>query len=129
MTSTIHIAVCGAHMSDLPLNHQLTDIGGKLVTQTTTAPYYNLYKITSFTPPRPGLLRVSNGLPIVLEIWEIPLDHYGAFVAEIAAPLGIGTIEMADGSRVQGFVCEAYATVNAENISHHGGWRGYLAQA
>lgn len=128
MTEHIHIAVCGAHMSGLPLNTQLTSIGGKLIKQTTTAPYYHLYKLAGFIPARPGLLRVNNGGAIALEVWEIPMLYYGAFVAGIPAPLGIGTIELADGSQVQGFLCEAYATMDAENITCCGGWRGYLSQ-
>lgn len=125
---TVKIAVCGAHMSGLPLNHQLTSIGGKLVSQTTTAPFYQLYKLTCFTPPRPGLLRTKSGAAIALEVWEIPVQDYGAFVAGIPAPLGIGSIELSDGSWVQGFICESYAVENAENISALGGWRSYLAQ-
>jgi len=126
---TVKIAVCGAHMSGLPLNHQLTSIGGKLVAQTTTAPYYQLYKLDCFTPARPGLLRVKLGTAIALEVWEVPVKNYGAFVAAISAPLGIGRIELSDGTLVQGFICEAYATDNAENISALGSWRNYLAQS
>lgn len=128
MTSNVRVAVCGAHMSGLPLNNQLTGVGGKLIAQTTTAPQYRLYKLAGFTPARPGLLRVANGVAISLEVWEIPMGDFGAFVANIPAPLGIGTIMLADSSPVQGFVCEAYATIDAEDISHFGGWRAYLEQ-
>jgi allophanate hydrolase len=80
-------------------------------------------------PPKPGLLRVApgSGACIALEIWEMPLEHYGSFVAMIPAPLGIGTLELADGSTVQGFVCEALATQGAQDISQFGGWRRYIA--
>ena len=93
MTESIRIAVCGAHMSGLPLNHQLTNIGGELVMQTTTAPYYQLYKLAGFTPARPGLLREQQGTAIAVEVWEIPIRDYGTFVTGIPSPLSIGTIE------------------------------------
>ena len=80
-------------------------------------------------PPKPGLLRVApgQGHPIALEIWEMPLAHYGSFVALIGAPLGIGSLRLADGSMVQGFVCEALDTIGNPDISAYGGWRAYLA--
>jgi allophanate hydrolase len=80
-------------------------------------------------PPKSGLLRVApgTGARIALEIWDMPLEHYGAFVSLIPAPLGIGTLELADGSSVQGFLCEALATQGAQDISHLGGWRAYIA--
>jgi len=126
-TKMVQVAVCGAHMSGLPLNGQLTSLGGRLVTKTATSPNYRFYKLAGFTPARPGLVRTDNGAPIELEVWEMPIQEYGAFVAGIPAPLGIGSLELADGRWVQGFLCEAYATANAEDITHFGGWRGYLA--
>jgi allophanate hydrolase len=122
----VRVAVCGAHMSGLPLNSQLTSIGGRLVAKTTTSPSYRFYKLAGFIPPRPGLLRTGRGGTIELEVWELPVTEYGAFVAAIPAPLGIGTIELAEGTFVQGFLCEAYATEDAEDITHFGGWRGFL---
>ncbi len=95
-----------------------------------TAPDYRLYALPGTTPPKPGLLRVapSQGVSIALEIWDMPLAEYGSFVALIPAPLGIGTLELKDGSSVQGFVCEAQALQNgARDISHLGGWRAYIA--
>jgi allophanate hydrolase len=75
------------------------------------------------------LLRVEKGqgTPITLEIWEMPLKHYGSFVALIPSPLGIGNLVLADGSKAQGFLCEAQALHAAIDISHFGGWRAYLA--
>lgn len=124
----VKVAVCGAHMSGLPLNHQLTSIGGKLVAQTSTAPFYKLYKLAGFTPMRPGLLRVKVGSAIALEVWEIPVREYGQFVSVIPAPLGIGTLELADGQQVQGFLCEAYAIDGAEDVTSYGSWRAYLSK-
>lgn len=130
MTDTkdyINVAVCGAHMTGLPLNPQLTTLGGEFVAASSTAPDYKLYKLNGFTPARPGLLRVVNeGAAIALEVWKLPIENYGKFVSGVPAPLGFGTITLADGSTVNGFLCEYYATLNATDISHLGGWRGYL---
>jgi allophanate hydrolase len=123
----IHVAVCGAHMSGLPLNPQLVALGGEFVTKTLTAAQYRLYVLNGFTPARPGLLRVANdGVAIELEIWTLPIEKYGMFVASVPSPLGFGTLELIDGSHVQGFLSEAYATLNAIDISHCGGWRNYI---
>lgn len=124
----IHVAVCGAHMSGLPLNHQLTDRGGRLLMATRSAAKYRLYALPGAGVRRPGMVRSEDGRAIELEVWEMSAAAFGTFVAGIPAPLGIGTIELESGDRVQGFVCENYATQRAEDITHHGSWRRYLAQ-
>jgi hypothetical protein len=121
------VAVCGAHMSGLPLNHQLLGLGAELVAKTKTSPDYKLFKLHGFEPPRPGMLRVpSGGNTIELEIWRLPIENYGKFVTLVPSPLAIGTLEMIDGAKVQGFMCEYYASLNADDISQLGGWRAYL---
>ena len=128
MNEMIKVAVCGAHMGDLPLNPQLAALGGEFVIATTTSACYKLFKLNGFTPARPGLLRVlENGSAISIEVWQLPIESYGKFVAGVPSPLGFGTLALADGSTVQGFLCEAYATLDAIDISHLGGWRNYLA--
>jgi allophanate hydrolase len=123
----INVAVCGAHMTDLPLNSQLTTLGASFVEETSTASEYRLYKLNGFTPDRPGLIRVNEGgTSIKLEVWRLPIENYGAFVTGVPAPLGFGTLTLADGKSVNGFLCEHYATLNAVDISHLGGWRKYL---
>jgi len=126
---SVRVAVVGAHLSGMPLNSQLTERGASLVSTASTADDYRLYALPGTTPPKPGLLRVAagQGSVIALEVWDMPLQHYGSFVALIPAPLGIGTLTLADGSRVQGFVCEAEALHDAQDISHLGGWRAYIA--
>jgi allophanate hydrolase len=127
--ATVKVAVVGAHLSGMPLNAQLVERGATLLGAAETAPDYKLYALPGSTPPKPGLVRVAagTGARIALEIWEMPLRHYGSFVALIPAPLGIGTLTLADGSPVQGFVCEALAIQGAQDISQHGGWRAYTA--
>jgi allophanate hydrolase len=122
------VAVCGAHMSDLPLNHQLTDRGAYLLEKTTTSAHYDFYALPGGPPFRPGLVRTAGGAAIEIEIWAIPLDRFGSFVAGIPAPLGIGTLETASGEWVQGFTCESYAVAEATRITELGGWRAYLAR-
>ncbi|WP_188710122.1 allophanate hydrolase [Polaromonas eurypsychrophila] len=127
--ATVRVAVVGAHLSGMPLNGQLTERGATLICSTETAAHYRLYALPGTTPPKPGLLRVApdQGERIALEIWAMPLAEYGSFVALIPAPLGIGTLELGDGSSVQGFVCEAQALQSgARDISHLGGWRAYI---
>jgi len=125
----VRVAVVGAHLSGMPLNSQLTARRATLMATAETAPNYRFYALPGTTPPKPGLLRVADGTGgrIALEIWEMPAEHYGSFVALIPAPLGIGTLTLVDGSAVQGFLCEALATEDAQDITHLGGWRAYLA--
>ncbi len=125
-TGWTRVAVCGAHLSGLPLNHQLTERGGRLLTQTRTSPVYRLYALPGGPPQRPGLVRRESGAAIEIEIWALPLEEYGSFVAGIPAPLGIGQVETAEGEWVQGLLCENYALQDAEDITHLGGWRAYF---
>lgn len=122
------IAVVGAHLTGQPLNHQLTSRGATLVQTTTTSPQYRLFALANTTPPKPGLLRVpepqQHGIDV--EVWQLTHEAFGSFVAEIPAPLGIGTLELADGSTVKGFICEPYAVQGAQEITHLGGWRNFL---
>ncbi|MBH2628369.1 allophanate hydrolase [Serratia marcescens] len=123
----VRLAVVGAHLSGMPLNVQLTQRDAVRVEQTVTAPCYRLYALADTEPPKPGLARVAQGAAIRLELWDIPLARFGEFVAEIPAPLGIGTLLLADGRRVKGFICEAWALEGATDITEFGGWRDYLA--
>ncbi len=124
----MRLAVCGAHLSGLPLNHQLTERGGRLVAATRTAPCYRLYALPGGPPHRPGLIRqTEGGASVAVEVWELPAREVGSFVAGIPAPLGIGTVELADGSLEKGFVCEGHAVQGARDITALGGWRAYLA--
>jgi len=126
----VQVAVCGAHLSGLPLNHQLTQRAAHLVKTLRSAPHYKLFALPGGPPLRPGMLRVAQGGgAIELEVWEMPAHEFGSFVAGIPSPLGIGTVALEDGTHVQGFVCEAYATAQAQDITHHGGWRAYLADS
>ncbi len=122
------IAVVGAHLSGLPLNHQLTGRGAKLIETTATAPEYRLYALPETNPRKPGLIRTerAEGASITVEIWELTYEAFGSFVAGVPPPIAIGTLRVQDGRLVKGFLCESVAVQHAEDISNFGGWRKYL---
>lgn len=121
------IAVVGAHLSGLPLNGQLLERGATLLQATRTAPCYRLHALPGTVPPKPGLVRDdARGRAIALEVWAMPERAVGSFLALIPAPLGLGSIELADGRRAHGFLCEAHAVADAPDVSAFGGWRAYL---
>jgi allophanate hydrolase len=126
----IAVAVCGAHMTGLPLNHQLTSRGATLLRKTRTIPAYALYALPGGPPFRPGMIRTAcGGAAIEVEVWSVPAAEFGSFVNGIGPPLTIGKVELEDGSRVSGFICEAYAAEGARDITSLGGWRRYLETA
>ena len=128
-TGQVRVAVCGAHLSGLPLNWQLTQRGARLVQVTTSSPDYKFYALPGGPPYRPGMVRVARGEQggaVVVEVWELPAHEFGSFVAGIPAPLGIGTITLVSGEAVMSFVCESYAVADAVDITQLGSWRAYL---
>jgi allophanate hydrolase len=128
-SDVLRIAVVGAHLRGMPLNGQLTLRGARFVAATRTAPRYRLFALPRTAPPKPGLLRVADdtGVPIDIELWDLPRGQWGAFVGDVPPPLAIGSVELPDGSWVKGFVCEPVALDGADDISAHGGWRAWLA--
>jgi allophanate hydrolase len=126
-TQRIQVAVCGAHLSGMPLNWQLQERGATLVTQTRTSNNYRFYALKGGAVKRPGLVRdEQDGCSILVEVWSVPESEFGSFVAAIPYPLGIGKLELENGNWVSGFVCEGLAVNNAEDITAHGSWRKYM---
>ena len=124
---TLPIAVVGAHLSGMPLNRQLTERGATLLEATHTAPCYRLFALQNTTPPKPGLMRADEGgRSIAVEVWDMPMAAIGSFLALISPPLGLGSLELADGRWVHGFICEAHALAAARDISAFGGWRAFV---
>ncbi|KFX22141.1 allophanate hydrolase [Pectobacterium betavasculorum] len=127
-TSHVRLAVVGAHLTGMPLNHQLTNRDAVRIEETRTAENYRLYALANTQPAKPGLAKSTDGAAIIVELWDIPLARFGEFVAEIPAPLGIGTLTLADGRQVKGFICESAALSDATDITAFGGWRHWLAR-
>ena len=125
----IAIAVVGAHLSGMALNGELKALGGRLLEATATAPDYKLYALAT-TPPKPGMLRVAQGAgcSIELELWALSAAAFGKFVAAIPPPLSIGTVRLADGRGVKGFIVEPVDVGGARDISAFGSWRGFMAE-
>jgi allophanate hydrolase len=125
----IAVAVVGAHLSGMVLNGELKALGGRLLESTATAPDYKLYALNT-APPKPGMLRVEagSGSSIELEVWALPAAAFGRFVAAIPPPLSIGTIRLADGRGVKGFIVEPANVGSARDISAYGGWRAFVAE-
>ena len=128
LTTSIRLAVVGAHLAAMPLHWQLTSRDAKLWRRTKTAPAYKLYAIANSTPPKPALVHVAQGgASIEVEVYEIGVEAFGSFVAEVPAPLAIGTVTLEDGTDVKGFVAEPRALEGAKDITDLGGWRPYIA--
>ena len=125
---TVKLAVVGAHLKDMPLHWQLTSRDATFIGAFETAPNYRLYAMADSVPPKPALVHSQDGAPIKIEVYELGVAEFGSFVVEVPAPLAIGTVTLADGSSVKGFVAEPRALTGAEDITALGGWRAYIAQ-
>ncbi|QYX81261.1 allophanate hydrolase [Streptomyces akebiae] len=122
------LAVVGAHLSGQPLNPQLLSLGARLERTTTTAPVYRLHALRT-EPPKPGLVHVGEGgAPIETEIWRLPAAGLGRLLTTLPRPMALGSVELSDGTRAPGFLCEPTALRDAPDITEHGGWRRYLAR-
>ena len=126
----IALAVVGAHLSGMPLNGELKNLGARFLEVAMTASDYRLFALTNSTPHKPGLLRVTkaSGSPIEVEIWALPVEAFGQFVAAVPPPLSIGTLILSDDRTVKGFLVEAEAIAGARDISNFGGWRSFTAK-
>ncbi|GGA43020.1 allophanate hydrolase [Sphingomonas psychrolutea] len=125
---TVKLAVVGAHLKDMPLHWQLTSRDAVFVEATQTAPTYRLYAMAGSVPPKPALVHSDDGAAILVEVYELDVAAFGSFVVDVPPPLAIGTVTLADGSSVKGFVAEPRATLGAEDITALGGWRAYVAR-
>lgn len=125
-SETVQVAVCGAHLEGLPLHHQLTDLDAFLLQKTHTANVYRMFALES-DPPKPGLIRDENaGAAIEVEIYALSVSAFGQFVQQIPHPLGIGKLELSDGTWVSGFIAEPIVMASGCDVTQFGGWRAYL---
>lgn len=128
LATELPLVLVGAHMAGLPLNPQVTALGGRFLARTETTPHYRLYRLDGPPPARPGLIRAeTGGAAIAVEVWALPMDRVGEFLAAIPSPLGLGRVELADGSKITGFLAEPFGLAGAEEITALGGWRAFLA--
>lgn len=123
----ILIGVCGAHMSGLPLNWQLTELNATLIKKTQTKKGYRLFVLENKDPIRPGMIYdSSSSSQIELEVWSMRVENFGKFMKQIASPLGIGSVFLDDDTYVYGFLCEADFLKDAKEISELKSWRNFL---
>jgi len=123
------IAVAGLHLTGQPLNHQLITLGGKFVRSCGTAARYKMFLIEDEKGKKPGLLRMASGKPgftYSVEVWSLPIENVGKFLSFIPAPLGLGTIDLDDGTSVKGFICEHRVMEEGKDISGFPGWKVFL---
>ncbi len=127
----IDIVVVGAHLSGMPLNHELINLDGTFSRVAQTSDAYRLYALAGTVPPKPGMIRVDGGEGgmIEVEVWKLTPAAFGRFVAAIPTPLGIGTVKLSDGSCAKGFLAEPMALKGATDITDFGGWRAYFAKS
>lgn len=125
----VAVAVVGAHLSGQPLNRQLTQRRARLLKVTKTEACYRFYVLPGTQPLKPGLLREEGfkGPGIEVEVWAIPENEFGSFVAAVPPPLAIGNARLEEGDTVKCFVCEPYALSGATEITQLGSWRAFLA--
>ncbi len=126
----ISVAVVGAHLTGQPLNPELTRRGARLLKATRTAAGYRLYRLSETFPPKPCLVRDAafQGPGIEVEVWAMPSDQFGSFVADVPPPLGIGSVVLESGETVKCFITEPHSVRTATEITRFGGWRHFLNQ-
>lgn len=125
----ILVGVCGAHMSDLPLNWQLTDLNASFIKQSKTKKGYRLFVLENKNPIRPGMMfDNTSSSQIEVEVWSMPVENFGKFMKQITSPLGIGTVFLEDETSVYGFLCESDYLKDAKEISELKSWSVFLCQ-
>jgi allophanate hydrolase len=126
----VRVAVAGAHLRGQPLHPDLCRTGARFVRAGRTAARYRFVALMDLRPPRPGLVRDDDrGGVVDVEVYDLPVAGFGALVASVAPPLAIGTVELADGEAVKGFLCESWAAARARDITAFGGWVAFLDHA
>ncbi len=119
----VRVAVAGAHLRGQPLHEELKKLGARFVRACRTAPRYRFFAFLDLHPPKPGLLRDEDRAgAILVETYDLPTAGFGALVASVAPPLAIGTVELADGEQVKGFLCESWPARRARDITDYGSW-------
>lgn len=116
------LVVFGAHMKDMPLNHQLTDLGARYDGDVTTACAYRMHALDT-TVPKPFIVRDRAGTSLPGERWLLSPAALGTFLHALPAPMTLGPIELADGTWTTGFTANPPA---GADITDKGGWRAHI---
>lgn len=134
-------AVCGLHMREGLLNHDLTSRKATFVKETKTVQLYTIHALSDQSSTKPGLVFHPKGGShtggITVEVWDIPEENMVSLLKMVPSPLAVGTIHLEDNSTVQGFIAEGWAAeseasaimeLTTEDITRFGGWREWQAQ-
>jgi allophanate hydrolase len=122
----IDLVVFGAHLRGQPLNGQLVALGARFAGDVQTSEDYRMVALNT-SPPKPGIVRVdSDGASLIGERWTISPAGLGRFLAQLPAPMSLGSIVLDDGEQSVGFYCDPVAAAAATDITKYGGWRAYL---
>jgi allophanate hydrolase len=125
----VRVSVAGAHLRNQPLHPALRQFGARFVRTCRTAAKYRFFAFLELDPPRPGLLQTeAGGGAVTVEVYDLPYEGFGRLVASVAPPLAIGTVELEDGAKVKGFLCESSAAATAPDITEFGGWVAFREQ-
>jgi gamma-glutamylcyclotransferase (GGCT)/AIG2-like uncharacterized protein YtfP len=119
------IAVNGTLMRGLELNGNLLAAGARFVRETRTAPTYRLWSIGD---RHPAMLRVATGgVAVAVEVWDVPAGGIAEILASEPPGLCVGKVTLEDGSEALGVLGEPLLCEGQREITHHGGWRAYVA--
>ena len=119
------LAVNGTLMRGLELNGNLLAAGATFVRETRKAPLYRLWSIGD---RHPAMLRVTTGgAAIAVEVWDVPPAGLADILMKEPAGLCIGKVALEDGSATLGVLGEVALCEGQREITHHGGWRAYIA--
>ncbi|GIG38823.1 allophanate hydrolase [Cellulomonas phragmiteti] len=127
VAGTVELLVVGAHLRGQPLQHELTALGARFVRTARTSDAYRLLALPT-SPRKPGLVRAGpgRGATIAGEVWRLAPGALGAFLAALPAPMTLGPVDLADGSRVVGFGCTAQAAAEGVDVTDAAGWLAAL---
>ena len=125
----VPLVVAGAHLKGQPLAHQLEGLGAQWAETTQTSMSYRLYALAGGPPFKPALVFDPDGSSIEVDVWHVSPAALGTFLTMVPAPLALGTVSLADGRDLTGFVSEPRATNGATEITRFGGWRAFVDDA
>jgi allophanate hydrolase len=60
-------------------------------------------------------------------VYGLGVVKFGSFVVDVPPSLAIGTVTLADGTSIKGFVPASRAIEGPQDITHLGGWRAFIA--